>query len=207
LDWQIFDYFLVAYVGMNFLTSAVTSPEPRMTLRWAALNAIVVSPYFLFRLLVKDEARLNKAVHTVLWVGAAESAYGIVCFLSNRVFKTNFGVTAEQYGFMPGTYGTQYEANLFGSYTACCAIMFLAFYLLSQESRRARYGWGFLLTSLGALISLARSVLLALPVVALVVVWIGLKRGEVRIRKLLPLAVGVGLLLVAISPLALTFAS
>ena len=41
-----FDYFLLAYVVLNFFTSAFTSPEPRMTLRWACLNAIVIAPFF-----------------------------------------------------------------------------------------------------------------------------------------------------------------
>jgi O-antigen ligase len=201
LRLRAFDYFLIAYVGLNFFTSAVTSPEPRMTLRWATLNAIVVSPYFLVRFLIKDKIRLHRAFHILLWVGAAESAYGILCFVSHLLFQTSFGVEVGQYGAIPGTYGTQYEANLFGSYTACCAIMFLAYFLLSQESRRFWYGLGLAVTTIGALISLARSVFLAFPVAALLVVWIALKKGEFQIRRLAPLLLGVGLLVGAFSPL------
>lgn len=197
---RTYDYFLLAYVGLNFFTSAVTSPEPHLTLRWAMLNAIVISPYFLFRLLIKDESRLHRAFHGLLWVGVVESSYGILCFLSNLLFQTSFGVQVGQYGAFPGTYGTQYEANLFGSYTACCAIMFLAYFLLTHESGRSWYGWGFAITTIGALISLTRSVFLAFPVAALLVVWIALRKGEFQIRRLLPLLVGVGLLLVAFSP-------
>jgi len=142
----------------------------------------------------------------LLWVGAAEAAFGIICFLSNRAFNTTLGVSAEQYGFMPGTHGTQYEANLFGSYTACCAVMFLAFFLLSHEPR-AKFGWGLCITLIGALISLARSVLFALPVATVFVVWVTLKTGHLRIRRLLPLGVGVVLVLLAISPLLLNFVS
>ena len=110
------------------------------------LNAIVVSPYFLIRLLVRDERGLHRAFHLLLWVGAVESAYGILCFISNHLFQTSVGVQIGQYGAIPGIYGTQYEANLFGSYTACCAIMFLAYFMLSHEPRRAWYGWGFAIT-------------------------------------------------------------
>jgi hypothetical protein len=56
LHLRTFDYFLIAYVGMNFFTSAVTSPQPSLTLRWAVLNAIAVSPYFLISLMVTDES-------------------------------------------------------------------------------------------------------------------------------------------------------
>ena len=136
-------------------------------------------------------------------MGAAESAYGVACFISNHLFQTSVGVQIGQYGAIPGIYGTQYEANLFGSYTACCAIMFLAYFMLSHEPRRAWYGWGFAITLLGALVSLARSVFLALPVAAAMVIWVSLKKGQFRIRRVAPLVLGVGLLLVAVSPLVM----
>ena len=163
LPLRTFDYFLIAYIAMNFFTSAATSPQPHLTLRWAALNAIAVSPYFLISWMVTDEGKLHRAFQFLLGVGAVEAAYGVLCFLSNRGFQTTFGVEGAQYGSIPGTYGTQYEANLFGSYTACCAIMFLAGLVFGAKSRRSVYGLGFAITLLAALISLARSVLLALP--------------------------------------------
>ncbi len=202
-DLRTFDFFLLAYVGMNFLTSALTSPEPQLTLRWAALNAIVISPYFLLRFLVTDQRKLQRAFDILLWIGAAESAYGILCFLSNHFWQTSFGVDADQYGAIPGVYGTQYEANLFGSYTACCAIMFLACFML--KPRRALYGFGLAVTMLGTIISLARSVFLAFPVAALFVVWIALRKGQLQLRKLFPMAVGVVLILLVASPFILGF--
>jgi O-antigen ligase len=205
LHLRTFDYFLIAYVGMNFFTSAVTSPQPSLTLRWAVLNAIVVSPYFLISLMVTDESGLRRAFHILLWVGAAESAFGILCFLSNRLFQTSVGVEAAQYGAIPGTFGTQYEANLFGSYTACCGIMFLTCFMFGARSRRGGYGLGLAITMLGALISFSRSVLLALPVAALFVIWAAIRRGQFRIRKLMPLAIGFALVLLVIGPFVLGF--
>jgi O-Antigen ligase len=203
LHFQVSDYFLIAYVGLNFFTSAVTSPEPSLTLRWATLNAIAVSPYFLIRILIRNESGLYRAFHLLLWVGAIESAYGILCFLSNHLFQTSVGVEIGQYGSIPGIYGTQFEANVFGSYTACCAVMFLAYFLLSNEPRRVWYGCGFAITAIAALISLARSVFVALPMVAILVVAVSLKKGQLRIRRIGPLVLGFGLLLVAVSPLVI----
>jgi O-antigen ligase len=200
LQLRAFDYFLLVYVGLNFFTSALTSPQPELTLRWATLNAIVTSPYFLLRLLIKNESSLHRAFHVVLWVGLAEAFYGILCFLSHLLFRTSVGVEVGQYGAIPGIYGTQYEANVFGSYTGCCAIMFLACFLLSHESRRSWYGWGFAVTTIGAVVSLARSVFLAFPVAALFVFWIVWRKGAFQVRRLLPLFLGVALLLVALSP-------
>jgi O-antigen ligase len=201
LHLQRFDYFLIAYILLNFFTSAVTSPEPHMTLRWAVMNAIVIAPYFLLRLLVNNRDIFKKAFDVMLWVGAAESTYGIVCFLSNRIFDTAFGMEIGQYGVIPGTYGTQYEPNLFGSYSACCAVMFLALYLLGDRSRW--HGIGCLVTVLGAAVSLSRAVIVAFPVVALVVVFIALKRGRFQLRRFLPLAGGMAVLLLIISPFLL----
>ena len=204
LDLRTFDRFLLAYVGMNFLTSALTSPEPHLTLRWAVLNAIVISPYFLLRVLIRDERTLHRAFDILLLVGAAESAYGILCFLSNHFWQTSFGVEADQYGAFPGIYGTQYEANLFGSYTACCAIMFLACFMLSgTKSRRGLYGFGFAVTLLGTIISLARSVFLAFPVAVFFVFWVALRKGQLQLRKLLPMAFGSLLVLLIASPFIL----
>jgi hypothetical protein len=200
-ELRSFDYFLIAYIVLNFVTSAITSPEPRMTLRWAALSALAMGPYFLMRMLVRDKETLFKALHFVLWVGATEAAYGVICFLSNHIFSTTFGVESEQYGFIPGTYGTQYETNLFGSYTACCAIMFLALFVMGDESRRSQYKWGFAITSLGAVISLARSVFVAFPVAVLLVLSIASKKGLFKLRRVVPLVVGISVLFLAVSPL------
>jgi len=197
---RTFDYFLIAYIALNFVASAVTSPEPRMTLRWAALSAFAMGPYFLVRILVRSEEMLFKALDIMLWVGAAEAAYGVICFLSNHILSTTFGIEVEQYGFIPGVYGTQYETNLFGSYTACCAIMFLALFLMN-DSRRGQYNWGFAITSLGAVISLSRSVFVALPIAGLLVLWIAQKKGRLRLRGVVPLFVGLSVLLLTVSPL------
>jgi O-antigen ligase len=201
-ELKTFDYCLIAYVVLNFFTSAVTSPEPQMTIRWAALNALAVLPYFLMRILVKNENTLYKTFLILLGVGAAESAYGIIVFLSHYAFDTKLGVEPEQYGSTSAVYGTQYEPNLFGSYAACCAIMFLALFVMTPaRERRWWYSGGLALTTLGATISLARSVFVALPIVAVIVLRIAWSRGIFRLKALVPLMAVTGLLLLAVSPL------
>src|SRR5260370_7575445 len=48
------DYWVLAYVAMNYLSSAFGSSSPSETLRWALLNNLAVLPYFLIRLFVRD---------------------------------------------------------------------------------------------------------------------------------------------------------
>jgi len=120
-----------------------------------------------------------------------------VCFLSSHLFGTTFGTEFEQYGSNPGIYGTQYEANLFGSYTACCALMCMAGYLFDRKELQRWYLYGVLIAFSGALISLARAALLALPLLAVLLIWLAVRKRRVRVRGLALLATGLvaGLLL------------
>jgi O-antigen ligase len=198
---SLLDYVLVVYVLFNVLTSAFFSPEPRLTLRWAALNAIVIGSYFLIRLLVSTQSALHNAFKILLWVGASESAYGIFCFFSHRAFGTNFGIAADQYGVIPGTHGTQYEANLFGSYSACCAVMFFAIYLLDEGVlRKGRILVGLGLCTAAALVSLCRAALAALLVVGLLIVIVGTTKRQLRLRQVIAAVCSFALLLLLISP-------
>lgn len=201
--WRPFDRWLLAYLGLNFLTSALTSPQPHLTLRWALLATLALLPYFVVRWLVMDEKTLRSVFHTLLIVGAAEALYGTLCFLSHHLFGTNVGVELGQYGNVPGVFGTQYEANLFGSYCACCAIMCLAGYLFDRRELRRWYVAGVLIALLGTLVSLARAALLALPVAASFLIWLAVKQGRVRVRGLAFLATAAIAVFLLISPFLL----
>jgi O-antigen ligase len=182
--WRNFDFWLAAYLMVTLATSALASPEPHLTLRWAVLGALGVSPYFLVRWLVVEEKTLISVFRMLLLVGVAEAAYGTFSFACYQLFGTRFGIELEQYGEFPGTYGTQYEANLFGSYTACCALMCLAGYLLDEKKRRRWYLWGFSIAILGSFISLARAVFLAFPVAVAFITWFAARKGRVQVKAL-----------------------
>jgi O-antigen ligase len=200
-----FDYWVAAYVAANFFSSALTSPQPAMTLRWATLNALVVTPYFLARVLVRNDRHVWLALRALLCVGAGEALYGTLASVSNHILGTTWGVELGQYGAIPGTYGTQFEANLFGSYTGCAAVMFLAFFLLSKEPRRFWYGLGLTVCLVAVFFSLARAALLGLPIPVLALFWISFKKGQFQLRRLLPAGIGIGLVLLLLSPLLIEY--
>jgi len=56
-----------------------------------------------------------------------------------------------------------------------------------------------------SMVSLSRAVMLAFPIVALIVVWIALKRGRLQMRTLVPFAAALAILLMIVSPLILGF--
>ena len=157
-------------IAVNFVSSAVGSPEPSSTLRWALQNSLAVIPYFLVRFLVRDLDILQKAFRILLAVGVAESLYGIFCTLSHYAFRTDFGMSVGQYLVdVAAPYGSMYEPNLFGAYTACCAIFFLV-RLLSGQDRLAS-ALGLAITRWGTVLSYSRAALLALVVVSIWAFW------------------------------------
>lgn len=158
LVWMTADYLLLAYVVMNFFSSIFMSIAPQQTIKWCLQQAIVVLPYLVLRVLITDLISFRRVFNIVLVMGAAEAAFAICCFYSNLFFGTEFGMEIGQYGNIPGTYGTQYEANLLGSYCGAASVMFLAMYL---QRRKPIFLFGFAVTVAGMGISLSRGALLA----------------------------------------------
>jgi len=189
------DYCILAYLAINYVSSAFTSPAPSDTLRWALLHNLAVLPYFLIRILVQDLETLGKAVQILLNVGIVESAYGVLCYVSHHVFGTVTGMEIGQYLVdVAAPYGSLYEPNLFGAYTACFAVLFLALYLAQGHSRLSNLIC-FLIASLATVLSFSRAALLALVVVIVWVLWKAghpVKGGR---NKLAVFTLGFGLML------------
>jgi O-antigen ligase len=118
---------------------------------------------------------LRYAFGVLLAVGVIESVYGIFCYASQQLFGTSFGVEIGAYLVdVPGTYGSLYEPNLFGAYTACCATLFLSLYLFKGHDLRSLIC--FLITSTAAVLSFSRAALLALVITIGYVFWKNVRR-------------------------------
>jgi hypothetical protein len=165
------DYWVLAYVAINYISSAFGSSAPSTTLRWALQNNLAVLPYFLIRFLVPDRETLGKAFRILLGVGIVESVYGILCYASHNVLGTTGGVEVGAYlRDVAAPYGSMFEPNLFGAYTASCAVTFLSLYL-----HEGPHGFGslvgFLIASLATTLSFSRAALFALVIAICWVFW------------------------------------
>jgi O-antigen ligase len=173
------DYWLLGYIAMNFASSTFGSSSPSDTLRWALLNSLAILPYFLVRFSVRDAATLRKAFQILLAIGIAESAYGILCYVLHHLFGTAVGMEVGQYlGDVAAPYGSLAEANLFGAYTGCTAVLALAMYLIG--GRRTGYLICFFIGSIAVVLSLSRAALVATVVAAC---WVGWRARNVRERQ------------------------
>lgn len=156
LHWIVADSLLIAYVAMHLFSSLFMSIAPGQTLRWAMQQLIVILAYLLIRSFVTDRSSFQKLFRLALLVGAIEAIYAILCCYSNLLFNTQFGMEEGQYGTIPGTYGTLYEANILGSYCGAVCCMMLTMYL---RERRRIFLLGFAVTLAGMGISLSRGAL------------------------------------------------
>ena len=168
VKWFLPDYLLVAYVGANLVSSLVMSISPSQTLKWALQQIIVILAYFLLRVLVVDRESFRHAFNIMLVIGALEAAFAILCFYSNLLFGTELGMEIGQYGTIPGTFGTQYEANILGSYCGACCAMMLAMYF---REKAPKFLLGFAVTFSAMAISLSRGALVGTLLGLLVVVY------------------------------------
>ena len=175
--WIWPDYLLMAYAAMNIFTSLFMSIEPRQTIKWALQQVLIILTYFFLRVLIQDRKDLRKAFMAMLVVGAVAVVYGIICFYSNLLFGTEFGMTIGQYGDTSAPYGLQYEANLLGSTGGALSVMMLIMYLYE---RRRRFLVGFALAFAGMAISLSRGALGATVIGLGAVAIFGLRKGLLR---------------------------
>ena len=197
IQWIWPDYLLMAYAALNLFSSLFMSIEPRQTIKWALQQVLVILAYYFLRVLIQDRAGLRKAFMALLAVGAATVAYGIICFYSNLLFGTEFGMTIGQYGDTPAPYGLQYEANLLGSYSGALCVMMLVMYLYDH---RRRFLVGFTLALAGMAISLSRGALGATLIGLFAVAIFSLKKKLLTRQLLLNIAQGTLCALLVVLP-------
>jgi O-antigen ligase len=194
------DYWVLAYVGMNYFSSAFASSSPSDTLRWAVLNNLAVLPYFLIRFSVRDVETLRKAFRILLAVGIVESGYGILCYLSHHLLGTTTGMEIGQYlTDVAAPFGSLDEANVFGAYTGCAAVLALAVYLIGEH--RLGYLICFFVGSLAMVLSFSRAALIAVVVAAGWVCWQARHARERQRRRTGALVLAVGLILLIVVPM------
>ena len=155
-QWMMADFALAAYIGTNLFSSLFMSIAPGQTLKWSIQQTLAILPYFFLRVLAVDVKTIRLAIKAFLIAGVAVAAFGVLCFYSFLFFGTEIGVTADQYGDSPGTYGTQFEANILGSYCGACTVVLLAMYFYY---RRRSFLWGYAVAFTGMAVSLSRGAL------------------------------------------------
>lgn len=195
--WMVADLLALAYILMNVFSSTFMSIAPAQTFKWSMQQTLAILPYFLVRVLAGNRERFRQAISIMLLAGSLEAAYAILCFFSYQLFGTDFGVDVGQYGDIPGIYGSQFEANLLGSYCGACLVIMLFRYF---RERSRKYLWGIAITFAGLGISLSRAAVIATALVLTVQVYYSMRIGLANaqlLRRVTSAVVGVAVLLAA----------
>lgn len=187
VKWILPDYFLLAYILLNFFSSAFISVAPGQTIKWALQQVLAILPYFWLRVLITDRESFRWAFRVLLWVGAATCVYAVLAFYSYIFFHTSFGVELEQYGIegsnIAATYGLQFEANILGAYGAALFTMMLVMYL--HLRRRAYLIGGVFCGMVAMAVSLSRAALGAAFLALLVTGFVAWRRRLLNRRVVL----------------------
>jgi O-antigen ligase len=161
------DRLLIGLLAVTCCSSILFSPEPSTTLKNELIFVLAVLPYWILREIVNTPERFRRAMFIFLLAGAVAAVYGILCFVSHVVFGTMLGITNLPGNDLPAVHGSQWEPNIFGSFTCCFAAMFL-FLALERSRSRGYYVVGLLTTSVAAMLSLARAAWIGLIMAAVV---------------------------------------
>ena len=189
--WSLPDYLVATYVALNIFSSLFMSIAPGQTFKWSLQQTLAVLPYFLLRIVVNNSERFRKAIRNFLVVGAAVAGFGVFCFFSHLLFNTSLGVGVEQYGDIPGTYGTLYEPNLLGSF---CGAMFILMLVIHSQKPNGNLLFGLLVAAAGMAVSLSRAALGATVIASLAFAVIVRRMGLFNKRVMTKLAVSLTIL-------------
>jgi O-antigen ligase len=186
------DILLLGFLAANYVSSSLYSPDVSSTMRWALLQTVAATPYFLIRQLVRTKQQLEKVMTWYLWLGAAAALYGILCFIGFLYFGTLAGITIFFYmGYIAGVHGSLWEPNIFGSYCACYGVMYLYYYLARTDGRKHRwYLAGLGLTLMGITLSLARQGWVCLIFVGGMILLFNLRRRGIQRKRLVLVVLG-----------------
>src|SRR5580698_8832207 len=189
------DFLLLAFLAMNFFSSAFTSPERGATLRWAVMQALAMAPAILIGQLVRTQDRLDRVMSFWMSTGLLEASFGMACFVSFLLFDTKVGMGFFDYlDYTPAVRGSQWEPNIFGSYCTCFAVMFL-FYYIASETRKSWYLFGLSITGIALLLSLARQAWATFIIVSCFVVFKNLRSRKVPWGKVIAVVLSVVMVL------------
>jgi O-antigen ligase len=198
IEWLRADWLLGGYMAMNLISSWFMSVDPKQTTKWALQQLLAIAPYFILRIIAGREDTFRRAFRVLLIIGALEGLYATVAVYASKLFGASFGLSMDQYDGIPAVYGTQYEPNLLGAYSAACTIMMAVMYL-KQKNRW--YLIGYVLSFSGMAVSFARASVVAYAGVISLLLFTGLYRHWVEWRALRGIVLATALVAFLLSPI------
>jgi len=188
LGWP--EWLLVAFLGLQVVTSALHATDVRDSFLSAALLGFGVVAYLSTVTVAASGMRFVSAVRAALAVLAASEAIGLIALAAHWAIDSSWGITrVDTLAGFPAVTGLAHEHNLYGSMAAVGTVVFLSLWRQRNGivGRNAAL-LGFWISATGLVLSLARGPWVAAAVGIVAVV--SLTRPTDRSRSLPRLAIG-----------------
>ncbi len=194
---------LVLYLLANIAATLLFAVERTRGLKLDAEIFAAVATYVVAAALLWRRDNLRLAVRMLWIVTTIEAAIGILAMLLYAAHVTAYGVQINEGGF-PMAYGTQWEANIFGSFLLGNFLVLLGDYV--NRHRGPWYTFALLIVVLGVGVSMTRTVWMAL-IVSIILFAVLARRARRsaplgRIVLAIPAVVLLGLIVGSATPLA-----
>ena len=188
------DAVLAFYWLLALIASYLNAPRFTESLKFLGLMGMAFAMYWLVKAFVRDDKTFQRMVSALLVVGAGEAVFGVVAWLLIP-FGINLGVQYYPYSatsvadvacfnFTYSPYGTQFESNIFGSYTLGITLLLMTLWLSpANRTRRKLKLAGILIGVIAVALSLTRGALLGFIVGALAVLVLGEGAWRERIKS------------------------
>lgn len=196
--------WLLLYTACNIFSTVLFADEKVRGLKLDAEIVAACLAYMVVLGLCQNRADLRRAISILWFVTVAEATLGILFVALYVAHVGSYGVQLGDFG-LPMAYGTQWEANIFGSYLLGNFFLLLGDYVSGK--RDIGYTVGLIVVLAGILLSMTRTVWLALLVGLFVFALCMARRGMTvgRLKLLLaiiPVLALAGLVLGASTPFA-----
>jgi O-antigen ligase len=163
-----FALVLGSFLVVNVLSSVLNSTDTYKSMRIVVRMALAVATFYVISSYVSDRGRLLGALRTLLIVGAAASAFGVVALVVWHLSGQDLGVQNNPISGAVSPTGTLWEGNIFGSYAAGIAVLSGALLLSRTRTfHRGLLSVVFALAMAALILSLARGA------------WVGFAAGSV----------------------------
>jgi len=149
------DLFLIGWLAVNYLASALNAEEPSRSFRICAWITISAATFLLTRYVSNKYLHPLRLLQVFMILGVAEALYGLLAYLSANMFGTTIGVQVDPITKYIGAYGTMWEANIFGSFTMGICLLSLG-YMLGERKRPYVYAGMFLIAVMAMITSMTR---------------------------------------------------
>ncbi len=196
---------LLGWLAANIVSSALFSPSPKESLKYALIIAGLITIYGAAIMLLRSQQAIKWAAIAWVAVGAGVAFFGLISALLYTFFGSTAGINLERFYhdgifiITPKVQSVIWEPNIFGSYSLTVASLAFALSLSPAFQSSSHQRWlrfAVVCACCGVMLSVTRTVWIIAPLLLLLLAALSLWLKLTSVRQILvglvtPAALGV----------------